>query len=321
MKFSVVIPCHNAGPYIGEALRSVAEQTHPPHEVIVIDDASTDDSVKIVESSPLDVRLLHCEHRNGAATRNVGIEAATGDWIAFLDADDLWLPEHLAYAREVLSGSTDVALHGHRYVMREGVRIAEENPWPPERPTPGLPAEAFVDFFESHLIFNTSSIVMDRRRLLNRGMFDPAFVRRHDMEMWLRVTEGATWAYDPRPTMVYRADSPGSISRVNWASSELWHLKMLLHCRRHCDTAAMRRLIRHAARRTMASALTDGDKEDRERAWALAAAHLASRDRRIFAVARHAPALFASANRIKRRRTMSRNRANRTLAPQSARGA
>ena len=109
--------------------------------------------------------------------------------------------------------------------------------------------------------------------------------------------------------MVYRADSPGSVSRINWASSEWWHLKMLLHCRESYDTPPMRRLIRRAARRTVASALTDGDAEARRSAWRLAAEHLAPRDRLVFTLARCAPGLFACANRIKRRRTHARTAA------------
>ena len=70
MHFSVIMPCHNAEAYVGEALRSVAAQTHPAHEVIVINDRSTDGSVAAIEASGVPVTLLHTDFGNAAAARN-----------------------------------------------------------------------------------------------------------------------------------------------------------------------------------------------------------------------------------------------------------
>src|SRR5437660_9457805 len=102
LRVSVIMPCHNAGPWIGDALRSVAAQSLPAHEILVIDDRSSDDSVAQIERSGVPVKLLRSDAGNAAATRNVGIEAATGDWLALLDADDVWYPNHLARAAELL---------------------------------------------------------------------------------------------------------------------------------------------------------------------------------------------------------------------------
>jgi glycosyltransferase involved in cell wall biosynthesis len=74
MKFSVIIPCHNAGPWIAQSLQSVAAQSFPPCEIIVVNDASTDDSAEKIKSSGVDVRLLETSFRNGAAARNEGGE-------------------------------------------------------------------------------------------------------------------------------------------------------------------------------------------------------------------------------------------------------
>src|SRR5262245_6150649 len=121
MRISVIIPCHNAGRWIADTLRSVAAQTYPAHEVIVIDDASTDNSIAEVGRSGVPVTLLHVVARNAAAARNAGIEAASGDWIALLDADDVWYPNHLARAVELLSNSDDVALMcNHDWIGLDG---------------------------------------------------------------------------------------------------------------------------------------------------------------------------------------------------------
>ncbi|MEM1209450.1 MAG: glycosyltransferase [Planctomycetota bacterium] len=311
MKFSVVIPCHNAEPFIGQTLASVAAQTLAAHEVVVVNDRSSDDSDGVVKASDLPITLLHTDFGNAAAARNAGIDAATGDWIAFLDADDLWLPEHLANAREVLGGSSDIALHGHRQLMQDGRVSAEPIPWPHETPANGLPDDRFLVYFSDRMIFNTSSVVMDRATLIDQGKFNATFKRRHDMEMWLRVTKGRTWAYDPRATMIYRRDTMDSVSRENWASSELWHLRMLLECEPQYPTPAMHKLLGKAARRTLASAYTDGNADDRAAAWELAGPMLQPRDRWAFRAIGLAPGLFASMNRWRRGRLRSRAAATR----------
>ena len=121
---SVIIPCHNAGRWIAQTLRSVAAQTYPAYEVIVIDDASTDDSIVEIGRSGVPVTLLHVAAGNAAAARNAGIEAASGDWIALLDADDVWYPNYLARATKLLSYSDDVALMCTSRLDRAGGRAA-----------------------------------------------------------------------------------------------------------------------------------------------------------------------------------------------------
>src|SRR5262245_11631790 len=109
MDVSIIMPCHNAGRWIAAALKSAAQQTYPAYEIVVIDDASNDDSLDQIEKSGVRVRLLHVNVHNAAAARNAGIEAAKGNWIALLDADDIWYPNHLERAFELLSTSSDVA--------------------------------------------------------------------------------------------------------------------------------------------------------------------------------------------------------------------
>jgi glycosyltransferase involved in cell wall biosynthesis len=94
MSISVVIPAHNAQRYLPDTLESVFAQTLPPLEVIVVDDGSTDQTSAI--AAQFGVRLESQNHAGAAQARNRGIATATGEFVAFLDADDLWLPEKLA---------------------------------------------------------------------------------------------------------------------------------------------------------------------------------------------------------------------------------
>ena len=89
---SVVIPCCNAAAFLRATIASILGQTQSVLEVIVVDDGSTDDSASIAESFGPPVRVIRQPNQGESAARNRGIEAAVGEWVAFLDADDLWLP-------------------------------------------------------------------------------------------------------------------------------------------------------------------------------------------------------------------------------------
>lgn len=100
---SVVIPTWNSASYLAEAISSVLGQTRPPTEVLVIDDGSHDDSPVIAASFGDPVRVVHQAHAGQGRARNHGAELAGGSWLAFLDADDLWLPHKLEVQLGVLS--------------------------------------------------------------------------------------------------------------------------------------------------------------------------------------------------------------------------
>jgi glycosyltransferase involved in cell wall biosynthesis len=103
MKISVVIPCYNAAAYVGEAVRSVLMQTLPPHEVIVIDDGSTDASATVLSEFGSSVTLVRQTNQGVAAAVNHGVSKARGEAVAFLDADDLWMADKLERQVAVLT--------------------------------------------------------------------------------------------------------------------------------------------------------------------------------------------------------------------------
>jgi len=90
MKISAVIPAYNSAGFIADAISSIQRQTHPVDEIIVVDDGSTDDTAEAVRKSGEDVIYIRQENQGPSTARNRGVEAAAGDWIAFLDADDQW---------------------------------------------------------------------------------------------------------------------------------------------------------------------------------------------------------------------------------------
>lgn len=96
MKISALIPCYNAAPYLAEALDSVLSQSRAPDEVIVLDDGSTDDSAAVARGFSAKVRYVRQENQGIGAARNAALALAQGDWVTFLDADDLWAPGAIA---------------------------------------------------------------------------------------------------------------------------------------------------------------------------------------------------------------------------------
>ena len=128
---SVVIPCYNGAAFLREALDSVLAQTRPPLEVIVVDDGSTDDSAAIAESYGPPVRVIRQENQGESVARNRGIDEARGDWIAFLDADDVWKPEKLA--RQLAAVEPDVVgLHTNLFLFGRETRDRDFSTVPEE---------------------------------------------------------------------------------------------------------------------------------------------------------------------------------------------
>ena len=125
---SVVVPLHNSSTTVERALRSVLDQTHPPLEIIAVDDASTDSTCAIVEqlaiTSKIPVLLERLTENKGPGfTRNTGWDVAQGDLVAFLDADDAWHPQKLELQVRAMVDNPDVAMSCHRH------RFSIEDDW------------------------------------------------------------------------------------------------------------------------------------------------------------------------------------------------
>src|SRR6056297_2562084 len=92
---SVVIPCYNGQDFVREAIESALGQTTKPLEILVVDDGSTDQSADVIRQFPHPVRLIQQVNQGESVARNLGLDQARGDWVAFLDADDVWQPTKL----------------------------------------------------------------------------------------------------------------------------------------------------------------------------------------------------------------------------------
>ena len=128
---SVVIPCFNAAPFLEATLRSVLAQTHAPAEIIVIDDGSTDGSAAVAAVFSPKVTVIRQQNRGESAARNRAIDEAHGNWIAFLDADDIWWPDKLE--RQLAAARDDtVAVHCNYFHFGGDDRIVDVSATPPD---------------------------------------------------------------------------------------------------------------------------------------------------------------------------------------------
>lgn len=182
MKFSIVIPTYNSQKSIENTLDSCVEQSCPPFEIIIVDDASHDSTTKVVKkwmqiyTAGVHIQLITLSKNSGPSkARNVGWDAATGEYIAFLDADDLFLPEKLEKIVTVLRDKTDIILLGHRARVQDAIVGATEK----------LEKVYLEDFLKRNL-FTTPSVVINRE-ILER--FDETMRFTEDHDLWLRVTQ------------------------------------------------------------------------------------------------------------------------------------
>lgn len=181
---SVVIPTYNQAHFLREALETVLSQTLTNLEVIVVNNYSTDDT-KEVALSFNDPRLRFFDFKNQgriAASRNVGIREAKGEWIAFLDSDDLWLPQKLARSLEILRGGYDLLAHGQIFFDDESKKEKEIFFGPQHK------AQYLNMLFGSNPI-STSTVVMRTQLARDLGGFreHDHYITAEDYDLWLRL--------------------------------------------------------------------------------------------------------------------------------------
>ena len=204
---SVIIPTYNRAWCLPQAVASVMEQTYQDFEVLVVDDGSRDDTVKIAASWGPSVRLLQQENKGVSAARNLGIRSARGRLLAFLDSDDWWQPEKLA--RQVAFFETHpeaMICQTDEIWIRRGMRV---NPKHRHRKPSGWIFEPSLA-----LCLVSPSAVMMRRALFDAvGFFDEALPACEDYDLWLRVSARYPIHLIEDPLAVKRGGHPDQLSR------------------------------------------------------------------------------------------------------------
>jgi acetyltransferase-like isoleucine patch superfamily enzyme len=182
-KVSIIIPAFNAAATIIETLKSTQSQEFQDFEIIVVDDGSTDATVEVVRREFPDVRVIQQENTGPAAARNHGVAEAQGEWLAFLDADDTWLPWRLSLQLELAKQCPGA-------VMFCGLTVDLDDDnglTPPTTP----PSTSMLDI-KSFVIGNpvaTTTVLLKKSTFDQAGGFDTLFRGPEDYELWMRIAK------------------------------------------------------------------------------------------------------------------------------------
>ncbi len=218
---SVIVPAYGCAKFIAATLDSVLAQTYRNFEIVVVNDGSpdSDELERVLEPYQSRITYLRQENQGPSAARNTGIQASRGQYIAPLDSDDLWDPEHLAAQIAMLEADPSIDL------VYADARIFGDVPEAGKTAMELNPLQGEVTF--ERLITRQCTVyicacVIRREILFRAGLFDPAFRRAEDFDLWLRITLcGGRICYQRRVLGLYRRrreDNLSSDLRAMWES-------------------------------------------------------------------------------------------------------
>jgi len=218
IKVSVIVPTYNRAHRIRRCLDSVLGQTISPYEVIVVDDASTDDTTSVVKSiSDERLRLIIMPSNKGAqAARNVGIKNAQGDYIAFLDSDDEWVPEKLEWQmKEIAIRGKPCVIHGAGWIYKEQENTREIFPMP-----------RLNGFVYKELLAKPGSLYpclfVPKKDLAEIGFLDEKTPSFQEWDISIALAKQLEFVFIDKPLMIYHIHGGDTISKNRIKEAEGW---------------------------------------------------------------------------------------------------
>lgn len=220
---SIVIPAYNAAETIADTLTSIFAQDFTDYEIIVVDDGSTDNTLAVLKQfDDPRLRIVQQKNRGLAGAHNTGIHESRGPFVAFCDADDLWVPEKLGRHIEHLQDNPQIGISfaGSRLIDEEGTLVGIDQ-------SPKLTAITCADIFKRNPIGNGSAAVMRREALDEFAYrpfheterdwwFDENFRQSDDIEGWLRFATTMDWTIEgiPGHLTLYRVNTRGLSANI-----------------------------------------------------------------------------------------------------------
>ena len=196
---SVVIPSYNSARYVGAAIESVLEQAGVPVEVLVVDDGSKDNTAEVVAAYGSPVRYLHQANAGVSVARNHGIQESRAKYVAFLDADDTWMPNKLTRQLDALERTPKARLCYAAYVRVDdqleplGIQRSSRR---------GTALEDLL--LRGNVVGSICTVIVERALLETVGGFDPALSQCADWDMWVRLARHTEFLYVDEPLVTYR---------------------------------------------------------------------------------------------------------------------
>lgn len=242
---SVIVPSYNKAPFVEATLDSIANQTYPQLEIVIVDDASSDDSVERIRAwstrSKRPVQLsVHATNKGVCATLNDGLRVAQGEFVAALAADDLYLPHKIASHVALLrSYPTASMVYGDARMEDVGGRVLA-----PHAPGRNRSGDLFMELLAGNFI-TAAAVTMRGSSLDSVGLYDESLPY-EDYDMWLRMAKVGEIVCSGTVDAVY-LDAPGSLSKRLGRNLDVGHLQMLAKYR--ADPAVDRTELDSLARR------------------------------------------------------------------------
>lgn len=195
---SVVIPTYNSAHFLSDAIQSVLAQSYEDFEIVVVDDGSHDDTRRVVESFGERVRYLHQANAGVAAARNRGIVESSGRYVAFLDADDTWMPSKLQRQWEALQADPNRRLCYAAFVVVDEQLVPIEVRFSPRQ------GSALEDLLLRGNVVGSMTVMCERALIDEVGGFDLRLSQCADWDLWIRIAARTEFIYLDEPLATYR---------------------------------------------------------------------------------------------------------------------
>ena len=237
-RVSVVIPAYNTRQTIAETIDSVLPQTYTDYEVIVVDDGSPDGVGDfVVKAYGARIKLIRQVNAGLAGARNAGIQTARGDFVAFLDSDDVWLPEFLESQVALAEAHADGdVFYANCYFWENGRRTGQWTDIHGQKD-----GDILAELIQRRVMIPVLTTLVRRTAVLKAGLFDASLRQVEDYDLWLRMAAAGSHFYgSPTPLALYRIN-PGGLSRntLLMAETQLGVYQRLAKL----PTPALRRLV------------------------------------------------------------------------------
>ena len=207
---SVIVPTYNRVHQLPRALDSILCQSCSPKEIIVVDDGSTDETSALMTSEYPEIVFIQQQNTGVSSARNVGIKRASGDWIAFLDSDDEWLPEKLEIQMKALyENPGEKICHTNEIWIRNGKRV-----------NPKKKHEKFGGWIFQKCLplccISPSSVIIHKSIFKEIGLFDYSLPVCEDYDLWLRITARNPVLYIEEPFLIKYGGHEDQLSKKYW---------------------------------------------------------------------------------------------------------
>ena len=202
---SIVCPTYNSKLFIERTLKSVINQTDKPLELIISDDGSTDGTLDFIKNFfdsnqvEFEYKMIQNPHKGPGASRNAGIKAARGDWIAFLDSDDIWYPDKITQIQNVINNNSNI-----NFICNNEILVTKKNKKRlmnySKKYNPNI--KLFNQLYTANL-FSTSAVACKRSLLINNSLFDEKLLSAQDYDLWLKLSPNIKLYFINKPLGEY----------------------------------------------------------------------------------------------------------------------